>query len=126
MALRLVTATISVDGQQYSAEIQDFAYDPTTATTSVTDVTGKRHNVGGDSDWTLTLNIFQNFAATGLGRKMLDEEGAEVPVIIVDGPVTWSSTVTLVAPKIGGATKQVGVSTLALPSTRPLPTPTGE
>lgn len=124
MALRLITANVTIDGQQYSEEIQDFAYDPAPTATSVTDVTGKRHNLAGDSDWTLTLNVFQNFAVSGLARKMFDKEGDVVPVIIVDGPVTWKSDVTLVAPKIGGATKQVGISSLALASTKPVPTPT--
>ena len=87
-------------------------------------MSGKVHKFAGESGYGLTLNVFQDFTATGFARKCLDEEGEDVEIVVVDGPVTWTSTITLVAPKIGGATKAVGVSTIAFPSTRPVPTAT--
>lgn len=122
--LRLITATITVGTDTYSEHIQDFSYDPTATSVKVTDVSGKVHNLAGDSDYALTLNVFQDFTATGFARKCFDDEGTDVEISIVDGPTTWTSTITLVAPKIGGATKTVGVSTIAFPSTRPVPTVT--
>lgn len=124
MALRLITATISVGGTDYTSEIQDFSYDPASKPTEVTDVGGTVHKFAGESGWTLTLNVFQNFVTSGFARKCFDEEGEKVEIIVVDGPTTWTSQITLVAPKIGGTTKQVGVSTLAFPSSKPVPTAT--
>lgn len=120
-ALRLITATISVGADDYSAHIQDYNYAPGGATTEVTDVTGKVTRFSGESGWTLNLNVFQDFTATGLARKMFADEGKKFTIKIVDGPTTWTSEVSLVAPTIGGATKQVGVSALALPSSKPVP-----
>lgn len=120
--IRLVTATISIGTDDYSAHIQDFSYDPTPVVSEVTDVTGKVVRIAGASGWNVTLNVFQDFSATGLARKMFTDEGTSVVLKIVDGPTTWTSTVSLVAPKIGGATKAVGVSTVVLPSTKPVPT----
>lgn len=122
--LRLITATITVGTDTYSEHIQDFSYDPTTASVKIVDVSGKPRTIVGESDYTLTLNVFQDFTATGFARKCFDDEGTEVAISIIDGPTTWTSTITLVAPKIGGATKTVGVSTIAFPSTRPVPTVT--
>lgn len=120
--IRLVTATISIGSDDYSAHIQDFSIDPTPVTAEVTDVTGKVVRLAGQSGWNVTLNVFQDFTATGLARKMFNDEGTSAVLKIVDGPTTWTSTVTLVAPKIGGATKAVGVSPVVLPSTKPVPT----
>lgn len=122
--LRLITATIKVGANSYTEHIQDFEWAPTPVASEVTDVGGKVHKFAGESGYGLTLNVFQDFTATGFARKCLDEEGEDVEIVVVDGPVTWTSTITLVAPKIGGATKAVGVSTIAFPSTRPVPTAT--
>lgn len=122
--LRLITAAITIGTDTYSEHIQDFSYDPTAASVKVTDVTGKPHTIAGESDYDLTLNVFQDFTATGFARKCFDDEGTEVEISIVDGPTTWVSTITLIAPKIGGSTKSVGVSTIVFPSTRPVPTVT--
>lgn len=119
VALRLITATVSIGADSYSAHIQDFKYTPSPVLSSVTDVTGLVTEFVGESAWKLDLNVFQDFSVTGLARKMLDDEGEKVTLSIVDGPDTWTSEVKLVAPQIGGATKQVGVSPLSLPSTRP-------
>lgn len=124
--LRLITATITVDGEAYSSHIQDFEYLPNTTASEVTDVSGTVHKFAGESGWVLNLNVFQDFTATGLARKMLTDQGQKVDIVIVDGPVTWTSEVALVAPRIGGATKAVGVSQVALPSTAPVPTATSE
>lgn len=122
--LRLVTATITVDGEDYTTHIQDFSHDPTTTAVEVTDVSGKVHKFAGEAGWATTLNIFQDFTLTGFARKCLTEQGAKVPLVIVDGPVTWTNEITLVAPKIGGATKAVGVSTMVFPASEPVPTAT--
>lgn len=125
MALRLISATIKVDDTEYTEEIQDYSWDPTNTTTSVTDVSGKVHKFSADeSDWALTMNVFQNFAASGFARKCFDSPGVKVEVIVVDGPVTWTAEIDLVAPKIGGAAKTVGLSPLVFPSTKPVPTAT--
>ncbi|KQQ65195.1 hypothetical protein [Microbacterium sp. Leaf320] len=125
--MRLITATIKVGTVDYTEEIQDFSYDPTSAIVEVTDVSGKVHKLAGESGYNLTLNVFQNFAASGFARKCFDDEGKTAEITIVDGPITWTSTITLVAPKIGGATKQVGISPVVFGSTRPVPaeTPAG-
>ncbi len=122
--LRLITATISVDGEDYSSHIQDFTFVPNTPASEVTDVSGTVHKFAGEAGWDLTLNVFQDFTTTGLALKMLTDQGTKADISIVDGPVTWTSEVTLVAPQIGGATKQVGVSSVTLPSSAPVPTPT--
>lgn len=119
VALRLITATVSIGADSYSAHIQDYKYSPSPVLSSVTDVTGRVTEFVGESAWKLDLNVFQDFSATGLARKMLDGEGTKVSLTVVDGPDTWTSDVKLVAPQIGGATKQVGLSPLSLPSTRP-------
>lgn len=120
--LRLITATITVGEEDYTTHIQDFIYSPTAATVEVTDVSGTVHKFAGEAGWDLTLNVFQDFTTSGFARKLFDDEGEQVEITIVDGPTTWTSTVTLVAPAIGGATKQVGVSAVTLPSSRPVPT----
>jgi hypothetical protein len=122
--LRLITATITVGTSSYTEHIQDFTYAPTPVTVEVTDVGGEVHKLAGESGWNLTLNVFQDFTTTGLARKMLDDEGDKVSIVIVDGPVTWTSDVSLVAPTIGGATKSVGVSQIVMPSSRPVATAT--
>lgn len=119
--LRLLTATITVGTDSYTEHIQDYSFDPTNATSEITDVGGKPRKFAGESGWALTLNVFQDFTSTGFARKCLDQEGTAVPITIVDGPVTWTSTITLIAPKIGGATKQVPVSPVVFPATRPVP-----
>ena len=122
--LRLITATVTIGTDSYTEHIQDFSYDPAPVTVEVTDVGGKVHKFAGEAGYNLTLNVFQDFTATGLARKMFDAEGEKADITIVDGPTTWDSEITFVAPKIGGATKAVGVSTLVLPSSRPVPTAT--
>lgn len=122
--LRLITATIEVGGEDYSTHIQDFSYDPTATAVEVTDVSGTVHKFAGESGWNLTLNVFQDFTATGFARKCFDDEGEKVTVTIEDGPTTYTSEITLVAPKIGGATKTVGLSTLVFPSSKPVLTAT--
>lgn len=122
--LRLITATIKVGANTYTEHIQDFSYDPTNVVSEVTDISGKVHKFAGESGYALTLNVFQDFSDTGFARKCFDEEGTSVEVVVIDGPTTWTSTITLVAPKIGGATKTVGVSSVTFPSTRPVPTAT--
>lgn len=117
--LRLITATISVDGEDYTTHIQDFSHDPAAVSSEITDVSGKVVKFSGESGWTTTLNVFQDFTATGFARKCLDDEGEKVTLVVVDGPVTWTNEITLIAPKIGGATKAVGLSTIAFPSSKP-------
>lgn len=119
--LRLITCTVLVGADEYSAHVQDYNFAPTNTPTEVTDVTGKVTRFAGESGWTLNLNVFQDFTATGLARKMLTDEGKKFTMKIVDGPTTWTADVTFVAPTIGGATKAVGVSSLALPSSKPVP-----
>nr|WP_315266024.1 hypothetical protein [Microbacterium lemovicicum] len=121
--IRLVTATVSIGADDYSAHIQDFSYDPSPVISEVTDVTGKVVRLSGASGWNVTLNVFQDFTTTGLARKMFNDEGTSVTLKIVDGPTTYTSTVTLVAPQIGGPTKAVAVSSVTLPSTKPVLTP---
>lgn len=121
--LRLVTATITVEGEDYTTHIQDFSYDPTAVAVEVTDVSGTVHKFAGESGWNLTLNVFQDFTATGFARMCFDDEGQKVDVVIKDGPTTYTSEITLVAPKIGGATKAVAVSTLVFPSSKPALSP---
>ncbi len=120
---RLVTASISIGTDEYTAHIQDFSIDPTPVVVEKTDVSGKVIRLAGQAGWNVTLNVFQDFTATGLARKMFTDEGTNVVLKIVDGPTTWTQTVTLVAPKIGGVTKDIGVSTVVLPCvTKPVPT----
>jgi hypothetical protein len=118
--LRLTTATIKVGADDYTAHIQDFQYVPSAVTSEVTDVSGKVTKFAGAAGWDLNLNVFQDFTSTGLARKMLTDEGNTAVMVIVDGPTTYTSTVTLVAPAIGGATKQQNVSSVTLPSTKPV------
>lgn len=120
--IRLISATISIGADDYTAHIQDYSYDPTPVVSEFTDVSGKVTRLSGASGWNLTLNVAQDFGATGLARKMFNDEGMTVVMKVADGPTTWTSSVTLVAPKIGGATKTVGVSQVVLPSTKPVPT----
>lgn len=122
--LRLITATVTVGTDSYTEHIQDYNFAPTAVTSEVTDVGGVVHKFAGESGYVLNLNVFQDFTATGLARKAFDDEGETAEVVIVDGPVTWTTTVTWVAPTIGGATKAVGVTPLALPCSRPVPTVT--
>jgi hypothetical protein len=122
--LRLITATIKVGADDYTAHIQDFQYVPNASTVEVTDVSGKVSKFSGEAGWDLTLNVFQDFTTTGLARKMFNDEGDQFEIVIVDGPNTYTSTVTLVAPAIGGATKAVGVSSVTLPSSKPVITAT--
>lgn len=122
--MRLITATIKVDATDYTTEIQDFSYDPTSTAVEVTDVGGTVHKLAGESGWNLTLNVFQDYSASGFARKCFDSEGDVVSITVVDGPTTWTSDITLVAGKIGGATKQVGVSPIVFPSSKPVPTAT--
>lgn len=118
-ALRLIAATIKVGDDEYTEHFQDYSYDPTSTTVEFTDVSGTVHKFAGESGWTLTLNVAQDFTATGFARKCLEQEGEKVDITVVDGPSTFTSEITLVAPKIGGATKAVGVSTIVFPSSRP-------
>ncbi len=120
--LRLISATITVDGEDYTTHIQDYSYDPTSSPVEVTDVSGTVHKFAGESGWNLTLNVFQDFTASGFARMCFDDEGEKVTITVKDGPTTWTSEITLVAPKIGGATKTVGTSTLVFPSSKPVPT----
>lgn len=121
--LRLVTATISFGADEYTEHIQDFSIDPTSVVSEVTDVSGKVVRMAGQSGYSVTLNVFQDFTATGFARKLFNDEGTSGVLKIVDGPTTWTMNVTLVAPKIGGATKAVGVSTVVLPvNGKPVPT----
>lgn len=120
--LRLITASVEIDGDTYNAHIQDYNFTPAATTSEVTDISGVVHKFAGESGWTCNLNVFQDFSTTGLARKMLDDEGETVTLKITDGPTTWTADVTFVAPTIGGPTKSVGVSSLALPSSRPVPT----
>lgn len=122
--LRLITASVTIGTDSYTSHIQDYNYVPASTTTEVTDIGGTVHKFAGESGWTLNLNVFQDFTDTGLARLMFDMEGEKVDITVVDGPVTWTSEITLVAPQIGGATKAVGVSALALPSSKPVPTTT--
>ena len=122
--LRLITATVTIGTSSYTEHIQDFEFNPTSTAVEVTDVSGKVHKFAGESGWTCTLNVFQDFTSTGLARKMLDAEGEKAEIIIVDGPVTWESEISFVAPKIGGATKAVGVSPIVMPCSEPTPTAT--
>ena len=122
--LRLLTATISIGSEDYTTHIQDFSYDPSATPVEITDVSGTVHKFAGESGWDLTLNVFQDFTATGFARKCFDDEGELVTITIVDGPITHTSAITLVAPKIGGATKAVGVSAVKFPSSKPILTDT--
>ena len=118
--LRNITATITVGTDECTAHIQDFQFVPTPVLSEVTDVSGKVTKFSGEAGWDLTLNVFQDFTTTGFARKLFDDEGESVTIAIEDGPTTYTSTVTLVAPAIGGPTKQVGVSAVTLPSSRPV------
>lgn len=122
--LRLITAAVTIDGSTYTEHIQDYNFAPTPVTSEVTDVGGVVHKFAGEAGYVLNLNVFQDFTTTGLARVAFDNEGDTADVTIVDGPVTWDTTVTWVAPTIGGATKAVGVTPLALPCSRPVPTAT--
>lgn len=118
--LRLVTATITVDEEDYTTHIQDYSYDPTSTPVEVTDVSGTVHKFAGESGWNLTMNVFQDYSLTGFARKCFDDEGLKAEVVVVDGPETYTSEITLVAGKIGGATKAVGVSPIVFPSSKPV------
>jgi hypothetical protein len=118
--LRPITATVTVDDDDYTAHIQDFVFNPTTPTSEVTDVSGKVTKFAGEAGYDLVLNVFQDFGTTGLARKMHNDQGEKVEIVIEDGPQTYTAEVTLVAISIGGANKQVGVSSVTLPSSKPV------
>jgi hypothetical protein len=117
--LKLITATIKIGTEDYSTHIQDYSYDPTSTPVEVTDVSGQVHKFAGESGWDLTLNVFQDYGTTGFARKCFDEEGTKVTIVIEGPDETLTSEITLVAGKIGGATKSVGVSPITFPSSKP-------
>jgi len=119
-ALRLTKATFALGSDSYTQHIASYEFTPNTPTTTFTDISGTVHKFAADeADWTLNLSLGQDFSATGLAKYMLDHAGDDVEVTIVDGPATWTATVTCLPPNIGGAGASINQSRLALPSTEP-------
>ena len=119
---RLTVASFQFDTDTYTEHVLSYAFVPTTATASYTDVGGTTHHLGGESSFELQLELLQDYSATGLAREVFDNEGDEVTVSIIDGPTTWTATITLVAGQIGSAGKTIPTTQVSFPSTRPVPT----
>ena len=122
--IRLIKATIKVGAEDFTAHIGDYKYTPNAATAEWTDVGGTVHKLAGESGWVLALGVRQDFTTTGFARQCFDDEGKKVTITIEDGPVTWTSEITLVAPEIGGSPNTVGLSAVTFPSSKPVPTAT--
>lgn len=120
--IRLIKATIKVGSEDFTTHFSTYKFVPTPVTTEFTDVSGTVHKLAGESGWALTLGVRQDFSTTGFARKCFDSEGEKVSITVEDGPVIWTSDITLVAPEIGGDPKTVGISTISFPASRPVPT----
>lgn len=122
--LRLLSATVTIGTDEYTGHIQDYKFTPTVASTEVVDVSGKTTKFAGKAGYDLDLTLFQDFTPTGLARKFFTDEGSTAVIKIVEGPTTWTATITLVAPDIGGTPNNVGTAAVKCPSTKPVPTVT--
>jgi len=122
--LRLLSATVLIGADTYTGHVQDAKWSPSTATTEVTDISGKITKFAGLAGFELTLTLFQDYSPTGLARKFFDQEGTTAVIKVIEGAVTWTATITLVAPEIGGTPNTVGTTTVVCPSTKPVPSVT--
>ncbi|MGW9345959.1 hypothetical protein ACWGR3_30930 [Streptomyces albidoflavus] len=119
-----ITFTLGED--TYTSQVGRAEYVPTPVSTEVVDVGGTTHRASGDSAWNLNLTVNQDWSATGLSTYLLANEGEEAEVTVERPDATFTSTVTLVAPSIGGDPNTLVQSQIALPSTKPAraePTP---
>lgn len=116
--------TFNLGADSYTSHVNAAEYVPTTPTAEIVDVGGTTHRASGDAAWNLNLTVIQDWSATGLSTYLLANEGEEAEVEIVRSDATFTSTVTLVAPSIGGATNQFATSQISLPSSKPARTAT--
>lgn len=119
---RVTSATFQFGTDTYTEHVTSYQYVPTNAVSSYVDISGKTHNVAGESDYVLNLDLVQDYSATGLARKVFAQEGTEVVVVVKDGPTTWTSTIVAVAGAIGSAGKALPTTSVSFPSTKPVPT----
>lgn len=121
LALRTIKATFKVGTDEYTEHLTSWEFSPNTPILSVTDISGKVSKIApSESDWTLNLGLIQDYTSSGLAKYMYANAGTTAAVSIVDGPATWTSTVTLIPPSIGGAGATIGASTVALPASKPV------
>ena len=114
--------TFLLGADTYTSHISNAEFVPSAPSSEITDVGGTTHRFSGDSAWNLNLTVIQDWSATGLSTYLLANEGEVAEAVVTRGDASFAATVTLVAPSIGGAPNTPVVSTITLPSTKPVQT----
>lgn len=114
--------TFNLGEDTYTSHVSLAEFVPSAPTAEITDVGGTTHRFSGDSAWNLNLTVIQDWSPTGLSTYLLANEGEVVEVEVVRADATFTATVTLVAPSIGGAPNTPVTSQITLPSTKPVRT----
>lgn len=109
-----VQATIKVGTDEYTGHFQGFSLDTEPVTAEITDVGGTTYKFNGKSKYTLNVGVIQDWTATGLARKMYEDEGDPATITIETDQAIVTANVKLVAPSFGGQYGAVGVSQVAL------------
>ena len=122
--LILNKVTFSVGTSEYTSHVASAIFTPSTPTAEVTDVGGTVHRFAGAAGWNLDLVLLQDWSATGLATMFLEDEGEEATVVVERADATFTATVSIAAPAIGAAGNVLAQSTISLPSSKPVRTPT--
>lgn len=105
-ALFLKNATITIEGQDASEDVDNVEFTPTTGGATFTPISGKTQSDSGATSWVCTMNIAQNYTAGSLFMLMF-AAGAPLDVVLkprgtaVGGP-TITAEIVPVPAKIGG------------------------
>lgn len=126
----LKNCTIKIDVDNYEAATSAVTFVPSVSTSTVT-FKGLTPSASFSfpttqpSEWVANIDYAQDWqTAESLANYLHDHEGDEVPCVFVpeagSGMPSFAATLTIVPGQIGGSVDQVAVSSVSLPSTKPV------
>lgn len=116
-----IKAQFNIGTDEYTSHIAAAEYVPSTQSTSIVDIGGTTHQFGGTASHVLNATIFQDWTPDGLSTYLHAHEGETAEVTLTfPNQASFTSTITLVAPPIGGAGNAVPSNQLSFPSSRPV------
>ena len=114
---KIADASFKIVADNYEAMISSAEIVPTASTSTFTGIGGRKYPFVGKSSYVLNITFAQDWStANSLSLMLFNGEGLTKVITLVPkaGGPSFTATVVLVAPNIGGAAEADAVSTVTL------------
>lgn len=134
-ARKLKYITLEIDGENYECQVTDWKVNPPDEVVGDLVFTAcpggsYREEVDTEANWSVDLTFLADWRDGGISRVLWANQGATVPITLVQHPdvtgeaVSFAGEVILRAPAVGGKTREYEVQEINLLGVGEVPTPT--